>query len=307
MSIVTVTGPVPAASVRLADAHGHVWIHPPVGASVQLALEHEANIRAELTDFFAADGSLIVDCQPGECGRDANKLRDMSQATGVCITATTGFHKRQYYSPDHWLWSASLEAAAAYFITELTVGMRESSDGITATTIKVGYEGVIEGQAGVLMSAVAEAARQTGALVLFHSERGRNVEKLIPFFAKSGIPAQQLYICHVDKRPDPGLHRELAQAGVLLGYDSFVRPKYEPEKNVWPLLRNMVEAGYHDSIAIGLDLALASMWRHYGGEPGLLALAKQILPRLRREGFGAETIRQLTAQNIAMRLVQQNK
>ena len=62
-------------------------------------------------------------------------------------------------------------------------------------------------------------------------------------------------LCHIDKRPDVGLHRDLAAAGVLLEYDTFFRPKYDPERNVWPLVERMLADGYAASIAIGTDLA----------------------------------------------------
>jgi phosphotriesterase-related protein len=199
------------------------------------------------------------------------------------------------------LWSADASQATAYFIEELTLGMRETGGTIPATTIKVGYEGSINGQTRALMEAAAEASQQTGAMILFHTERGINVEALPPFFEQHGIPPRRLYLCHVDKRPDLGLHRELAQAGVLLGYDTFVRPQYGD--SVWTLLKAMVADGLAGSIAICLDLALASMWRHYGGEPGLLALPHQIIPRLYQEGIGEREIKQLTGQNVAQRLV----
>ncbi len=301
----TVTGPADPAAVGLADGHGHAWIMPPPGVAPDYRLElHDvAVIKAELSDFRSAGGGLLVDCQPGGCGRDARMLAQLATETGLFITATTGFHRQVYYPPDHWLWSATVEATAAYFVEELTQGTRESGGRVRAATIKVGYEGVIEGQTRVLMEAAADAARQTGAVILFHTERGRNVEALLSFFGERGVPPERLYICHVDKRPDFGLHRELAEAGALLGYDTFVRPKYDPEHGVWPLLRRMVAAGLAGSIAIGLDLALPEMWRHYGGGPGLLALPERIIPRLRQEGFDRPTIARLTGQNVARRLV----
>ena len=304
-AIQTVTGSLPVEAVTLADGHAHVWIQPPDGVepTARLDLHDEAAICAELRDFRAAGGSLLVDCQPGEAGRDARALARISAATGVQITATTGFHQQKYYSPDCWLWSASTEQAAAYFVEELTVGTRESGGMIRATTIKVGYEGVIAGQTRVLMEAAAEASRQTGALILFHTERGANVEALLPFFAGRGVPAERLFLCHVDKRPDLGLHRELAEAGVLLGYDTFARPKYDPDRTTWPLLVALVEAGWGEHVAICLDLALSELWRHYGGGPGLLFLPEQIVPRLRALGLPPQTVRDLTGGNIARRLV----
>ena len=301
----SVTGPVDVDTVRLADAHAHVWIEPPDGIApeVRLELNNRDTIQAELNDFRAAGGTTIIDCQPGGCGRDANQLATLARATGVQITATTGFHQQKYYPPDHWLWTASSEKAAAYFVEELTAGMRETGGTIRATTIKIGYEGIIDGQTRALMEAAAAASRQTGALILFHTERGENVEALIPFFADHGVAPDRLYMCHVDKRPNAGLHRELAQAGVLLGYDTFARPKYDPDRGAWMLVKTLVTDGLGTQIAIGLDMELASMWQQYGGQPGMCFLPDQVVPRLRAEGIPAATIHQLTAANIARNLV----
>ena len=304
MILQTVVGPVTTEEITLADGHGHVWIDPPADApaDTRLELNNEQAIREELVDFRKAGGSLIVDCQPGGCGRDARMLARLSQMTGVHITATTGFHQQKYYPDSSWLWAATTEAAIEHFVSELTIGMHETGNTIPATTLKIGYEGTIDGQSKRLMEAVAEAARETGTVILFHTEQGRNAEALLPFFDENGIQAEQLYLCHMDKRPDLGLHRELAQAGVLLGYDTFVRPKYNPDQNVWPLLNQMVADGFEDHIAIGLDMAIASMWKANGGGPGLLVLTGQILPKLRTEGIGEAVIKKLIGQNVARRL-----
>lgn len=304
-TIQTITGSIDAPSVTLADAHEHLWIHAPDGVADEsrLELDNYAMLAAELDDFHAAGGTLVVDCQPGGCGRDARQLARLSEKTGVAVTATTGFHRQIYYPPDAWLWSATPKQAATYFIEELTIGTRESGGTNRATTIKVGYEGYINGQAQVLMEAAAQAAQQTGALILFHTEQGKNVEALIPFFEQHGIPPNRLYICHIDKRPDFGLHRELALAGVLLGYDTFIRPKYNPENGVWKLLQRMAADNLAGHVAIGLDMAFSSMWRHYGGSPGLMALTEQIAPRMRTEGFSDKDMVNLLGKNIARYLV----
>ncbi|MBX3082584.1 MAG: hypothetical protein KF716_13185 [Anaerolineae bacterium] len=306
MYIQTVTGSVPVDDITLADAHAHVWIDPPAAAPTQLHLHDEALITAELRDFGAAGGNLLVDCQPEGTGRNAHFLKTLSEQTNISITATTGTHLYKYYEPEHFLWNMKAELAAAFFVQELTDRVYEALDGdssIRATTIKIGFEGNISGQTRVLMEAAAIASQRTGALILFHTEQGRQAELLPTFFMDRGVPAHRLYLCHMDKRPDLGLHRELAQVGVLLGYDTFARPKYEPEKHVWPLLRQMVADDCWQCIALGLDLALSSMWRHYGGEPGLMMLPEQIQARLREEHFPEEAIPSLLGQAIAKRLV----
>lgn len=309
----TVTGNVPVEAIQLADGHAHIWIDPPdgVSADARIELNDFQRIRQELTSFKQAGGTLLVDCQPGGAGRDTRQLHRLSQETGVLITATTGAHQRKYYSEDSWQWWASVDEAARYFIRELTEGTQESLlqqtgqavvEPVRAAVIKIGYEGVIEGQTQILMEAAAIASRQTGASILFHTEMGRNVEALLPFFDLHGISPDRLYMCHVDKRPDVGLHRELAQAGVLLGYDTFGRPKYDPDHNVWRLIPALVADGFAHSIAVCLDFAFPSQWHAYGGEPGLTFLQSHILPRLIEMEMDAATIKRLTAQNVAERL-----
>lgn len=301
MEIQTVTGRVPLENIKIADGHSHVWINPPEGVhpEARLALNDPRLIEAELKDFRSAGGDAIIDCMPGGCGRDARMLVKLAEAAQVYITATTGYHLPRYYPPGYWLWSATEAEAAAYFVEEVTTGMRETDGAVPATTIKVGYDGTIKEQNRVLLEAAAEAARQTGKPVLFHTEQGQNVEALPLFFEDRGVPCRRLYFCHMDKRPDFGLHCELAQAGILLGYDSFVRPKYKPEKGVWPLLKEMVVRGLGRHIAVGLDMASNSMWQHYGGQPGLITLPDQLMPRMRAEGIDDAIIDRLVGQNVA--------
>lgn len=306
----TVTGPLAIDTVALADGHAHVWIDPApaISGAARIELNDYDKVRAELEDFRTLGGQLLVDCQPGTAGRDSHILQRLARDTGVAITATTGTHQRIYYAPDSWIWSAGADEAATWFIDELTVGMHrpgeaaQAEDAPRAAVIKIGYEGVIEGQTAVLMEAAAQAAAHTGAAILFHTERGRNVEALMPFFSARGVPPTRLYMCHVDKRVDIGLHRELAEAGVLLGYDTFARPKYNPDEGAWKLIAALVSAGLDQSVAICLDLAFPNTWRAYGGEPGLRFLPAVVLPRLAREGYSETTIRRLTARNVLERL-----
>jgi predicted metal-dependent phosphotriesterase family hydrolase len=306
MQLQTVTGMIPVEAVQLADGHAHAWIQPPPGVDPDCpTLNDYESILLELDDFRQAGGTLLVDCQPGGCGRDARMLAKLSQATGVSITAVTGFHLRKYYPLKNWLWQASETEAADHFVEELTGGMTETAGSVPATAIKIGYEGLIDGQFRALMEAAAEASHQTGAGLLFHTEQGHNVEALLSFFTDRRIPHNRLYFCHMDKRPDIGLHHELAQAGVLLGYDTFLRRRYDPEKNVWPLLKDMVENGHSEQVALGLDAALSGMWARMGGEWGLLALPKLVVPRLRHEGISEAAIAGLIGQNVARWLVWQ--
>ncbi len=306
MPVVTVLGPVPVVKLGVTDAHNHVWIEPPPGAAPGLPrLDDQSTIIAELKDYSAAGGGAIVDCQPGGCGRDGNRLVELSRASGVQLIACTGFHRGRYYPPGTALFKMRAKSAAEYWESELTTGLAEtlhSSVRARAGFIKVACEARLSDTPTELLVGAAEAARVTGAAVMAHTEKGAAVEDLLDFFHKQGLSGDRLVFCHVDKRPDPGLHRALAQAGVLLEYDTFYRPQYEPEKKVWPLLMRMIEQGYGSSIALATDMAESTFWKSYGGRPGLSALLLDIRPRLERLGVDRTTIGQLLGGNIAARL-----
>jgi 5-phospho-D-xylono-1,4-lactonase len=118
--------------------------------------------------------------------------------------------------------------------------------------------------------------------------------------AGAGVDAGSVQVSHIDKRPDRELHRSLARAGFVLGFDTFARPKYDPERRAWPLLLGLVEDGLAGQVTLGLDLADAGDWNVRGG-PGLTLLSA-LAERLRAEGVDAADVAALAGGN-ALRLV----
>ena len=269
-------------------------------ADVPLLCDREA-IAAGLIAYRSAGGGSLLDCQPGGCGRDGRALAELSRLTGVPIVACTGFHLVRYYPPDFWLWRAMVEAVRDIFVAEIVDGLAETRDTdypVRAGFIKIAIPADPAELPAALWEAAAAASRDTGAALLAHTEAGAAAEQIVARLLGYGAAAVRLVICHIDKRPDFGLHRELAQAGILLEYDTFFRPKYDPERNVWPLLQRMVAAGLAGQVAIGTDMADTTLWR----EIGPVGLPGAIVSRLRTLGFEPSTIRRLTGGNIADRL-----
>jgi len=106
----------------------------------------------------------------------------------------------------------------------------------------------------------------------------------------------------VDKRPDFGFHEAMAKTGAMLEYDTFFRPKYKPEINVWPLLEKMLAAGLSSQIVLATDMADSNMWAAFGGQPGLAAFINGIRARLEETAVPVSIIQDLMGGNIARRL-----
>ena len=304
--VMTVLGPLSHERLGVTDAHNHVWISPVPGADPSSpVLDQFDSIQQELVEYRLAGGASLLDCQPGGCGRDGNRLARLAWASGVNLIACTGFHRKKYYPPDHWLWAASSDQAAQYFISELERGLSEtlaSATPVRAGFIKTALEADWEDIPQAALEGAAMAAVQTRALVEIHTEKGEVAEDACRYFSDLGVLPSQLVLCHMDKRPDASLHTELARFGALLEYDTFFRPKYDPSRNLWPLLEAMAQAGCADSLALATDLAESAMYHAIGGGPGLQALPTLIKRQLSVRGFPEPAIRQMLGENIARRL-----
>ena len=305
--LLTVTGLIDPIEAGITDAHNHLWIAPVAGAKPGASvLDSQRAIIEELSDFQEAGGGMIVDCQPGGCGRDGRVLYALAEASGVKLVACTGFHLQKYYPAGYWLFETSAQAAAEHFINELEQELEETGrpghPQVRAGFIKIACGKTLEGSPIQLIEAAVASSLQTGAAIEVHTEKGSDAEGIFRAMTNLGLPSDRLVFCHMDKRPDIKLHYQLAQEGVLLEYDTFYRPQYYPEQNLWPLLTGMVEAGFEEQLAVATDMADKAMWSRLGGGPGLTGLLEQIIPRLLSLGLEAETVNKLCGANIATRL-----
>jgi predicted metal-dependent phosphotriesterase family hydrolase len=305
-TVMTVTGEEPSQWDGPVDAHNHVWINPVAGAATDSPrLGRAEPILQELQAFRAAGGGGILDCQPAGCGRDGRQLQRLSKGSGVPIVCCTGFHRQRYYSPDSPLWRKDTQAWERFMTSELLESVMETSgsdEPIRAGFIKVAAEASLEDTPRAALEAAAQAAVRTQAAVEVHTEQGAQAETILAFLISKGVSPRQIVLCHMDKRPDFMLHRDLAEAGVLLEYDTFYRPRYEPQKNLWPLLLRMISSGYSSSIALATDMAEPQLWSTLGEGPGLTGFIHIIQARLIQEDIPAGPIQSLMGGNIISRL-----
>ena len=302
----TVQGPISYEDLGITDSHNHIWIDPVPGVESNSPVLNQFNeIVLELLDYKKAGGQSLLDCQPEGCGRNSNKLLELSQQSGVHVIACTGFHRQKYYPPQHWLFSKRAQKVCDFLSTELETGMYETLElekPIKAGFIKIALEAAWGDCPQAALEGTAFAAKKTGALIEIHTEKGALAEKACLYFTDTGVSPNQIVLCHMDKRPDYGLQKELARLGVLLEYDTFYRQKYEPEMNLWPLIDHMVENELAGSIALATDMAESALYHHLGGGPGLHSLPTDIKNKLQERGISDQDTTKMIGGNIARRL-----
>ncbi|UCG23419.1 MAG: hypothetical protein JSW55_14895, partial [Chloroflexota bacterium] len=178
-TLYTVTGPAQTKEIGIVDAHSHLWIDAVSGADSDAPrLDDEELLLAGLGEYSRAGGSAVVDCQPAGCGRDANRLLQLSSASGVKIIACTGFHRRRYYGPDYPLWRMSAAKANEFLMSEAQQGLLETRDRpytVRPGLIKIAAEKTLADSPLALFEAAAAASISTDLAIEMHTERGAGV------------------------------------------------------------------------------------------------------------------------------------
>jgi 5-phospho-D-xylono-1,4-lactonase len=303
----TVLGDTPAQEVGFAHCHEHIFILPGQSQQVDPAflLDDLDKTSAELGQFYAADGRTVVDAQGIGQERAPKLLQLASQRSKVNIIASTGFHRGAFYSPDHFRYHESVDAMAQRMIEEISVGMAiySGSEIVERTNIRAGlikfasdYH-VINDNARKVAEAVAAAHLATGAPILTHCERGTYAVEQVDMFAKLGVHPSCLLVSHLDRNLDLYVHEDVAHAGAYLVYDGMSRVELHPDMAIIDMIRRMLEEGYGRQILFGMDMGRRSMWKSYGGGPGMTYVGNVFLLKLRRAGLTQEPIDAFTNRN----------
>src|ERR1700682_1110403 len=302
--IVTVLGPIAPAKLGVTDAHDHLFLRSPALPGQ----EFEDRDHAVEEVVAAAESGLqaLVEVTPIGLGRRAAKMRAVAEATGVHIVGATGYHRDAHYPEGHWVREATVGLLAERILADLQRGMHpddwigeEPPDRSRAGVIKAGasYQRISKLEQRRLVAA-AIGSRETGAPILVHTEIGTCAHEIIDLLTDEGVKADRIILAHLDRNPDVDLHREIADRGAWLEYDTPGRIKYLPDITLLDLVEAMVRAGHGGSLMLGLDAGQRDYFRPYGGGPGLTYLMGTFVPRLRPR-IGEDAVRTILVDSPA--------
>ncbi len=287
-SVVTVTGPLPAAALGVVDAPDHLFVRSPALRGGEI--EDPALVAAEVAEARSTGIDTIVELTPIGLGRRPDLMRQVAAETGVQVVAASGYHRDAHYPAEHWVHGASVELLERRIVADLLEGMHPN-DWLGEAPLDVARAGVIKGGASYQritpsearrLEAIGRASAATGAAVVVHTEIGTCGHEIVDLLEAAGAPVGRIALAHLDRNPDLELHAELAARGASLCYDTIGRIKYRPDSVLLDLIEGMVVAGHAARIVLGLDLGVRDYYRSFGGGPGLRMLMATFVPRLRR-------------------------
>ena len=302
----TVLGDIAGDVLGHTQCHEHLFIEkgPSFGCNPALCMEDEDRTVDELREYVRAGGRSVVDAQPPFCGRMAEKLVAASMRANVHIIAVTGVHKRQFYPENAPVLTMTREALADFFVSELREGMiSEKGERFSACAgiVKIAFEndGSLDDR---LTDAAIDAALETGAPLMVHTEKNCGVLSLINRAVGRGVSAERVIICHLDRTSrEMDVHRAALETGACLNYDSIHRYKYLSDEEELDTICKMLEFGYEKQLLLSLDTTNRRL-KSYGGETGLDYILTDFLPMLRLRGVSEEQLHMMSTENPAAAL-----
>ncbi len=302
----TVSGDIDASQMGVTYAHDHIYCIPQLWkqkGDLDLLLDSPEASQAELALFAKAGGRTIYDATAIDYGRDVGVVKRIAEAAGVQVIATAGFNKAIMWPGvfaakgetfGKWIASQSRRALADHVVAEVTEGMDGTSIRGGVVKFGTGYNTMTESETKVLL-AVLDAHKQTGAPIHSHTELGTMALEQLDLLKRENVDPARLTIAHLDRNPDPWLHRKVAETGAFFSFDGITRVKYYPEDVRTRCILDLVRWGHEDQVMVGGDIARRTMFASYGeGGLGMGFILEKWAPRFVEEageaGFDGEKL-----------------
>ncbi|MGW7088887.1 phosphotriesterase family protein [Streptomyces sp. NPDC054871] len=293
--VMTVLGPVPAATLGMTLMHEHVFIDLArvTGDKTQKLFELPLAVK-ELADFTAAGGVTVVDVTNRNLGRQPDRLVEVAQATGLNIVMGCGWYREPYF--DDEVWTLPTSRLAEDIVTEITegIGTRRARPGVIG---EIGshrdYISPVEEKS---FRAAARAHLQTGLTITTHASQGRVGLAQLDLLTEEGADPSRIIIGHCDQYPDAEYHDHLARRGAWVQFDLI------HHKNAWEsekAVRNVCEflaRGHLDRLLLSHDVCKRAHLKAYGGV-GYAYIPTEFADQLKAAGVTDEELHTLLVTN----------
>ncbi|MCF1485617.1 MULTISPECIES: phosphotriesterase family protein [Rhizobium/Agrobacterium group] len=332
--VMTVAGPIAVDQMGVTLMHEHIlndcrcWWHQPKTPERQylaegfvcmeilgelrqdpfvnkhnITLDDEPLAITELMDFAKAGGKTVVEPTCQGIGRNPLALRRIAKASGLNIVMGAGY----YLASSHPAKVAEMtvEAIADEIVHEALVG-------VDGTDVKIGLIGEIgvssdfTAEEEKSLRAAAQAQLRTGLPLMVHLPGWYRLgHKVLDIAAEEGADLRHTVLCHMNPSHDDLTYQgELASRGAFIEYDMIGMDFFYADQQVQcpsdedaaRAIVKLVEMGHLDRILLSHDVFLKMMLSRYGGN-GYAYILRHFLPRLQRQGLGADALTTLMRGN----------
>ncbi|HEV8534612.1 MAG TPA: hypothetical protein VGR87_02680 [Candidatus Limnocylindria bacterium] len=304
--VMTVAGPIDPSTIRYTLPHEHLytrfWEIDGRFDSPHL-LDDDDVMADELSVFQRQGGNCVVDLTLPDIGRKPERLRALSEKTGLKIIMGCGWYRRLYYLPEEGLERRPVRDLAAELL-------REIREGVGDTGIRPGVIGEIGCEKSWVSPveervhrAAARAQRETGLGLVTHSRLSEVALEQLTIFEDEGADLSRVVIGHCDSHPYLDYYLRILDRGAWLSFDNIGSattlghaPAGKHHDRLADLIVKLIERGFANRILLSHDVCESFQLRYYGGA-GFGFLFEHFLPMLRARGVEQEMIDCLTQGN----------
>ena len=300
-SVMTVLGPVPADELGYVLPHEHPYCQLRQAAhryDFPDQFDDDRVVTAEVAAFGELGGTTLVDLTVPDIGRSPERLRKLSENTGVQIVMGCGWYRGNYYRAQDVIERRTVGSLADQLIAEIT-------EGVDGTGIKPG----VIGEIGVektwvapveerVLRAAARAHKETGlALGAIHAI-GPVAPDILTIFEEEDVDMSRVAVGHCDSYPHMEFLEGLIARGALVMFDNCGQftGLGTFEEHIMNTVKELVDKGHGDHVLLSHDTCKFPQFKTHGG-PGFVYLSETFLPALRDLGITEETIKLITQDN----------
>lgn len=294
-----------ASSSPLQACHREQLMKDPYSMRENLLLDEFSLAEEELKELQTLDCNVVVECSLPEIGRDAEKLKTLSERTHTHIVMGCGFYTEDTHP--EMVERSSAEELAEYLLHEIRYGVGSSHilPGIIGE-IGTGKEVLPNEKKALLAAALAQKATSLAVQVHIYpwAPNGLLAAKLL---MENGVIPEKIVICHSDVEPDLPYIRELLHMGVYVQFDNFGK-EFVPEKGSFAggdfikdfqrvdLAALLIKEGFASQLLLTNDICLKCMLKKYGGN-GYSHIFRNIIPALAGKGVSEKDLALLCREN----------
>lgn len=300
-SVMTVRGPVSGQDLGFTLPHEHVYCtlrHADYRYDVADQFMDEEVMAHEVMAFADLGGDTIFDLSVPDNGRSPERLRRLSERTGVHFVMGCGWYRGNYFLPEERIDRRPANDLAEELIREIT-------DGVGDTGIRPGVIGEIGSEKDWVspaeervLRAVARAHKATGLAIGALHAIGPVAPEQLTILEEEDVDMTRVAVAHCDAYPHLRYLLGLIERGVYIMFDNCgqFRGLGQFEDRILGLIVELVDRGLEDRLMLSHDVCKLGQLRIHGGT-GFVYLSETFLPALSARGVPDETIRTMTHDN----------
>ena len=222
-SVMTVRGPVAGTDLGFTLPHEHIYCtlrHADYRYDVADQFVDEDVMADEITAFADLGGETIFDLSVPDNGRSPERLRTLSERTGMHFVMGCGWYRGNYYLPEERIDRRSAGDLAEELIREIT-------DGVGDTGIRPGVIGEIGSEKDWVspaeervLRAVARAHKATGLAIGALHAIGPVAPEQLTILEEEDVDMTRVAVAHCDAYPHLRYLLGLLERGVYIMFDN---------------------------------------------------------------------------------------